>query len=424
MKIGLTFTCLFCMLLGFSSKAQQCYADQTNLYWFIDQVYGSNKVANCNPNYNCYGFIRSYLENGCTPSSGVFYNPYTCLEVQGNKGTEWRSNGQYIRVCNETLANLAYYDVSGWGGHAAVKSSTIGGVTKYISKYGSDGPLVSHNLNGSWYHLAGNQNRVTSTEFWAYIGSNPIQGNATVVGTGSQNYTINNLAGYTFSWSMLSGGDRIYISSQSGNTATLSPLCSGSAILQVTISSGCGSVSQQLVLTVQTNICLEGSFTIPNAANKILMNSNNVTPPSWVNVNVTCPNASTYTWQRTSGSISFYNSGAFASFTLTSGSSISFLVTAKNSSNTTLGTRNISFYNYGSFRAFSNPASTSLKLDVAEDILFAVTLQGLKSKSLKEVKNYHSKTGIDVSDLEDGDYVLKIYHEGKLVNEQRVKVLH
>lgn len=112
------------------------------------------------------------------------------------------------------------------------------------------------------------------------------------------------------------------------------------------------------------------------------------------------------------------------SFNITSGASVSFLVTARNSSNSPIGTRTITFYNFGSFRAFPNPVSSSLTIDVAEDVPVTVTLQGSKQEKIKEIKQYNAKTGIDVSQLEEGEYVIKVYHQGKLMNEERVKIAH
>lgn len=156
---------------------------------------------------------------------------------------------------------------------------------------------------------------------------------------------------------------------------------------------------------------------------KNLNNSNSVSA-GWVQCTVTCPNAASYTWQRTSGSISYYNSGNFLSFNITSGASVSFLVTARNSANSILGSRNLTFYNYGSYRAFPNPASSSLKIDVSEETPVTVVIHSLKESCLKEIQDYESKSSIDISDLEDGEYIVRVYHNGKLANRERIKIVH
>jgi hypothetical protein len=406
----------------------QCYPDQSDNYWRIGSAYGSHRVSNCanTAPYNCHGFIRSYFEAGCQPSLGSFITtPYPCPpQTVTNEQTAWQTNGKYVRVCSEANANVVFYDVTGSGGagHSAVRLGTTG---KYMSKYGADGPLVSHDLNGTFYHLRAEGNSVNSSNFWSYIGS--ISGNSSVIGTGNQTYSVLSKPGVSYSWTMYSGGDKLYISSATNqNTVTLSPLHSGVAVLRLSStnsSPGCGgtTVHQNFSINVQTNICLEGSYSTPNVSNQNLWSGNSV-PANWVTVNVTCPNATSYIWQKTSGSISYYSSGANASFTMTSGGLISFLVTAKNSSNVTLGTRNISFYNYGSFMAFPNPATTSLKIDVREDVALNIVLFNASNYCVKEVQSYEAKSSIDISDLEKGNYIVHVYMAGKLINKQRIKI--
>lgn len=420
---------LFFLLLFINSSItwSQCLS-QPDSYWFIGSAYGSAKVSNCSNQgvYDCHGFTKSYFEAGCQPALGSFISdPYPCWpQTIGSGGLDWQSNGKYVPVCSEANANIAFYSVatSGGAGHSAVKLGTTG---KYMSKYGTEGPLVTHNLNGSFYHYFNGGGGVTATNFWAYIGS--ITGNSTVIGTGNQTYSVLSKPGVKYSWTMYNGGDKIYISSATNqNTVTLSPLHSGTAILRLSSTStspGCGgpTVIQDFPINVQTNICLEGSYSTPNVTNKNLETSN-IVPPSWVNVNVTCPNAASYIWQKTSGSISYYSSGASASFTMTSGSSISFLITAKNSSNATIGTRNISFVNFGSFMAFPNPAIASLKIDVREDVPLNILLFNSSNDCVKEVKDYEAKSSIDLSALDKGDYIIHVYLEGKLVNQQRIKI--
>lgn len=329
-----------------------------------------------------------------------------------------------LRVCAEADAKIAYYEGGAGilGGHSAVKV-VQNGTTRYISKYGNDGPLVSHNVNGSWYHNDNNGvNRVISTEFWTYIGE--IKGNPFITGISNQSFSILSGSGLTYSWSVISGGEHIYISSANNlNAVTLSPLHSGSAILQVTVSSACGSITQQKNLTIQTNICLEGTFRNNSSIVKNLNTGNSVSA-GWVDCTVTCPNATSYTWQRTSGTVSYYSSGNFLSFNITSGASVSFNIVARNSSNVILANRNISFNNYGSFAASPNPASSSLKIDALEEAPLSISITNLKDNSVKEIHNYRGKTDIDVSDLKDGEYLVKTYLEGKLVNEERVRIAH
>lgn len=423
--ISLTGYCI--VYLASNQSIAQCFPDQSNTYWKIGSGFGTTRVSDCNPSYNCHGFTMSYFDPAtqCQPSPFIYYSPaYSCPTSVGIKGAEWKTNGKYVRVCTEADAKIAYYEGGAGmsGGHSAVKV-VQGGTTKYISKYGADGPLVSHNLNGSWYHNDNNGvNRVTSTEFWTHIGSIPESG--TINGTGNRTYSVLSGSGLSYSWSIVSGGENIYISSGANqSTVTLSPLHSGNATLQITVTTGCGSIVQQKALTIQTNICLEGTY-LNNSSTVKNLNTGNSVAAGWVNCTVTCPNAASYTWQRTSGTISFYSSGNFLSFNITSGSSVSFNVVARNSSNAVIGNRNISFYNYGSFAVSPNPASSSLKVDALEDAPLSVAIIDLKGNCMKEISNYSGKSNIDVTDLKDGEYIVNIYVEGKLANQERVKIAH
>lgn len=104
-----------------------------------------------------------------------------------------------------------------------------------------------------------------------------------------------------------------------------------------------------------------------------------------------------------------------------SGGSISFLITAKNGTNT-LATKNVAFYNYGSFRVSPNPATTFFTIDINEDILFKIVLQDFNLQVRKEINNYRGKSTIDVSTLREGEYAIHVYHDGELINKQLLMI--
>jgi hypothetical protein len=139
-----------------------------------------------------------------------------------------------------------------------------------------------------------------------------------------------------------------------------------------------------------------------------------------VYITVTCPNATTFTWQKTSGNINgYFPPGPTASFNMTSGGSISFLITAKNGS-VTLATRNVAFYNYGSFTIYPNPAASTLIIDINKDFIFYITIESLDGLITKEIQEYRGGELIDISYLNPGEYSTKIYTSDKLLNQQRI----
>lgn len=413
-KFSLTFALIF--VLSVSAFSQSCYPDQSDTYWRIGSPYSSFKVSDCSPYYNCHGFAISYFEGTCQPLPYSYITPaYECPRYQGgvNSASAYQTGGKYVQVCSETNADIAYY-IAPPDDHSAVKVAS----NRYISKYGSDGPLVSHNLNESWYHYDNNGiNRVTSTTFWAYVGG--INGTTNIVGTNQVTFSVLNKSGVTYCWSIANGNSNISIySGTNQSSVTLTPIHSGTATLQLDISSSCGSVkTQQINLSIQTNVCLEGTYSISGTAYNL--NTVNSVPVGSVEATVTCPNATSFTWQKTGGNIPAYTSDAFVSFTMPSGGSISFSVTAKNGS-TIIATRSVTFYNYGSFMVFPNPATSEFKIDLNNELPFTILLQSFDGQEKKEIKDYSGGKPIDVSGLKPGDYSVSIYHEGKQVSKQRL----
>jgi hypothetical protein len=321
-----------------------------NAFWMINESqYGSKKLSDCNANasYNCHGFVMSYFEGGCTQPS--WYNPvsapYTCPNTFGKKyDTDWQNSGKYVRVCSEINANIAYYHLANSDTHSAVKEILFDHSFKYISKYGCNGPLVAHNLNGSFYHLVVPSQINTSypTEFWTYIG--PITGNPNIAGTAPVTFGVIDSTGINYSWAITNGNSKIYVYS-GGNQAivTLIPVHTGSATLQLSVSSSCGSVKTQQI-NLNVNICLDGTYDNAGIYNQVLNTVNHVSTGG-VAIRVSCSNATTITWQKTSGNINgYFPDGQSVSFNMTSGGSISLLITAKNGS-TTIGSRTVTFYN-------------------------------------------------------------------------------
>ena len=338
-----------CLFAQMSCGTIVCDHLNDDVFWMINEAqYGSKRLSNCDvaATYNCHGFVMSYFEDNCKPGwNNPVLTPYTCPNTKGKKyDTDWQNSGKYVQVCNELEANISYYHILDGDTHSAVKEVLPGGTIKYLSKYGCTGPIVAHNLTGSYYHL---KNRVDTSfplQFWSYIG--PIVGNPTIIGTNTVPFYVNGIQNVTYSWSIVSGYQNISISAgATSESVTLAPIHSGTSVLQITVSSACGQAkTQQLILNITTNICLEGTYDNAGVYNQILNTTNHVSTGG-VFIRVSCPNSTTISWQKTSGNITgYWPDGPTASFNMTAHGSISFLVTAKNGS-VTIGTRTITFYN-------------------------------------------------------------------------------
>ncbi len=166
---------------------------------------------------------------------------------------------------------------------------------------------------------------------------------------------------------------------------------------------------------------MQGLYSNAGINNQNLNTANNVVVGG-VSATVYCPNATSYSWQKTSGNINgWIPSGSTVSFTMSSGGSISFLVTAKNGS-TTLATRNVTFYNFGSFMVYPNPSATSLSVDLNENLEFDLVLESFDGSTKREIPKYKGGSTIDIFDLKAGDYALSIFFERKLIYKQRVLI--
>jgi len=402
-----------------------CYSEQPDSYWKIGLTqYGSKKLSNCDPAayYNCHGFVIAYLENNCTAPgwNNPFIPTYSCPNSQGIKApSDYQNSGKYVQVCNESDGDVIFYDLSVDGDHSAIKENLGGGQIRYLSKYGPDGPLVAHKRDSSFYHLNGLV--IGAPQFWAFVGR--VLGSTQIVGTSPVTFSVPTKPGVTYSWSLVEGLSKVFISGGANqSTVTLTPTHSGTAKLRLTINSVCGSPrSQEISLNIQTNVCVEGAYNL--GGNTCLnLNTTNQVGIGNLTSTVTCPNVTSFTWQRTSGSItSFSTSGPYVNFNVVSGGSISFLITAKNGA-TTLASRNVSFFNFGSFRLYPNPSSSKFTIDLSEELRFNLSIESLNSKFRMEVKDYQGGNEVDISQLESGEYIINISYEGKVVKQERLWV--
>ena len=233
------------------SQQAGCYSEQGDAYWYIGSQYGSRRLSDCHLHafYNCHGFVMSYFEYGCTEPDylGIMVPaPYTCPNSTGCQSgvcpsaSAYQTNIRYVQVCTESAGEIVYYGFQA-GDHSAVKQiiNPVLGTVKYLSKYNYNGPLVGHDLNGSWYHYQGQT--CSNPEFWSYIGE--ISGNTNIVGTGLTSFSVLNKPEVIYAWSIVSGYSNIYISSGANqSTVTLKPTHSGTAVLKFSVSSNCASV--------------------------------------------------------------------------------------------------------------------------------------------------------------------------------------
>jgi len=333
---------LFCNSIVFS----QCGDDG---YYKIGEQFASKRlVYNCNYTFHCHKFVRMYFESNCekptwnSPLNSICsWNP---AQYEFPNTNYWNLN-TYIKVAVQD-ANIARYQRSQGGiDHSQVKDSQYSSYPqKYISKYDFGGPVVGHNLGNSFYDITRSGGTYT---YYFYLGK--ITGNPQITSTSPVYFSLNANTGVTYTWTVSQSGSIVSLSAGSSpNIIKVTAIQNGSATLNLTATTNVGgSVSQSIDLSVAQlpPPLLSGTYDNGGINNQTLLTANHVSVGS-VFIRVSYPEATNYTWQKISGNINgYFAPGSTTSFNMTSGGSITLLVTAKNGS-VTLTSRTITFYNY------------------------------------------------------------------------------
>lgn len=394
----------------------------------IGLEYGSKKLSGCDSQatYNCHGFTKAMMENTCftdqscctKPSWTQTVNtPYTCPNNMINETApeSWKNDDRYVKVASVNDAKIVNFQILPIGFHSAVKTESPFGPTKYISKYGNDGPLVVHDLMGSVYHLKG-EVVANTMEYWTYVGG--ISGNENINIRSNYTYSVQEASGVTYSWTSVN--NRFNITSGNGiHIVSISPNQSGTDTLRLTVT-GSGSTKIQNFPINIAPACLDGTYTSSSQSNAPL-NTVNTVSSGQIITNILCPSAANIQWTHTSGSAPYWiwnNNNVLIQ--MPSGGNISFKVDAKAANGQTIKTRNITFYNFGSFKIFPNPTSGIVNIDINSKLVFETEIINLETPSLRTNIRMEGESTFDISHLPNGEYWLKIYYEGKVINEQRI----
>ncbi|SIS84896.1 T9SS type A sorting domain-containing protein [Belliella pelovolcani] len=197
------------------------------------------------------------------------------------------------------------------------------------------------------------------------------------------------------------------------------PNLSGTDTLRLTVT-GSGSTKIQNFPINIAPACLDGTYTSSSQSNAPL-NTVNAVSSGQIITNILCPSAANIQWTHTSGSAPYWiwnNNNVLIQ--MPSGGNISFKVDAKSANGQTIKTRNITFYNFGSFKIFPNPTSGLVNIDINPKLGFESEIISLETPSLKTNIRIEGESTFDIRHLPNGEYWLKIYFEGKVVNEQRI----
>lgn len=298
-------------------------------------------VTNTNTTFLCHQFVRMYYESSCDKPTWNSLMPSICSWDPAqyvSPGSFYWDLNTYIRI-GEQYANIARYTPPQTGiDHSQVKDSQY--PSKYISKYGQDGPVVGHNLYNSYYDLTPGYN--TNYTYYFYLGK--INGSTQISSPAPVYFSVNSTAGVTYTWSVSPAG-YVSLANTGSSTVTVTPIQNGNITLTLTATTSAGgSITQSIPLTVSMPVSITGKYDNAGSYNQNLLTVNHVYVGSVV-IRVSCPGATTYTWQKTSGNLNpYFVAGPTNSFNMTSGGNITILITAKSGS-TTLTSKSFTIYN-------------------------------------------------------------------------------
>jgi Secretion system C-terminal sorting domain len=300
----------------------------------------SSQLAPCAPYYNCHQYTRASLDNN--PSANSIFNP-NCISgcVMCNyPSSSIIEDPAFVPVPNIGQAQAIHY--SNNPEHSGVFDLGTGDPNDVISKNFPDGNLYLHHKDcfPNGYQT-----------FLSYIGY--IEANANIM-TATALYVIDR-PGVTYSWAAEPAGV-VTFSNTNQYATTITPVCSGTVTIKLTAYSSIGSRTQCVTVTsAPSNPCscvstcdITGTYT-PTGSGASALNSFNNTSTYATLANVTCLNATSIRWTKTSGNGTFVenNYTGSASIYLNSGQSISLNIVAKNGA-CTVGTRTVTFQRGGS----------------------------------------------------------------------------
>jgi len=442
MKLFLSFLTAFTLFLPFTpshppiveeveTPISDCYHDQSDLYWRIGTTYGSKKLASCGSDaqYNCHAFVMAKLEGTCAINwSSPQSTSYPCPSEHfgSTSGThsrtyaDWSNKAEYLQVPGVSGADIIYYDFPGGvtgEDHVAVRDNTQWG--KFISKYGTDGPLVAHNPDGTWYQLRQFPIPIQESdkEYWVYLGT---------IGSGASSIQVNQSevfnvkwkSGVTYNWSVIGSNGEVV--SSSGNYVTVRGLSQGTFTLQLTAVSSTDTTTLTKTITVTAPPApfteITGHyFAFGNFNTLYFMNP---VPSTSITAHAACNGSCDITWEKTSGTLNATISGSQVSFTMVNQGSIGFRITAYLSgTNTAVLTRNVSFSNeQGGGWMESTPGQGGFLSFNTKDIVKVVDLSTGHSVTYSQSEWIETES----KKLASGFYAIRFYSNGKLVASKKI----
>jgi hypothetical protein len=411
----------------FNSYSQSCVDDG---FWKIGSQFGTKRLSSNYGDYNCHGFAAAYWEGGLNtipdwgisnPGSVTVASQYT-FSGGGPDQNYFKNSNQYIQVCDESFSTVDVitqkFNIAD-GFHSLVRDqSTSSFSPKFISKYGTESPVIGHDFNSTWYEL----NNATKTEpdkYYAFIGK--LDPSAIIPKDQTKTISLLSKAGVSYQWSIEGGNGIVSItSSTNGGSVTVKGNSYGTVILKVILTgcSGVTSKTQTITLSVP-NITISGNYNTSTPSNHVLGNANQV-PTGNVSTYLSMSGVNNFVWERYQGNLTYWANTNQMHFTMQAGNNLTFRVYARNAANDTLAIRNVTYYNFGNFLLYPNPNNSSLGIKTEYQGTLDVEIISLSTEKKKSFDQVTGNEKMDITDLPKGEYLVIVWVKGERVLESRL----
>lgn len=149
-------------------------------FWKIVSQFGTQRLSSNCGDFICHGFAAAYWEEGFIQGTSLnstnpgIVNVKTQYTQSGGGPTEtyFRDSPLYVQVCGQSLSNVDVvtqkFNIAD-GFHSLVRDRNTTFNPKFISKYGTESPVIRHDFNSTWYEL-NNASKTEPDKHYVYLG--------------------------------------------------------------------------------------------------------------------------------------------------------------------------------------------------------------------------------------------------------------
>lgn len=304
------------------------------------------------------------------------------------------------------------------GPHTLVRDRNTLFNPKFISKYGTQSPIIGHEFDSTYYELD-NATKTEPDKYYVYL---KLKSSEFIPKDQIKEIALPTKSGVTYSWSIVGQlGIVSFTSATNGASVSIKGDSFGTTQIKVTIS-GCGGIppKEQIIEIIVPSVTISGTYTTSSSSNHILGNGNQV-PTGNISTYLTqSPPVTNYVWQRYQGTLSFWAHTNQMHFTMQSGNYVSFKIYARNARNDTLAVRNVTYYNYGTFSLYPNPSSSTISIKSEYKGIMDMEIIPLNTTSKILKFKVSSDEKAEIKELPRGEYLIVVRIGDDVVLESRL----